>query len=144
MGKDWKSLYTLISLWDSCAHTHTHTHTAETEFGLDCGQLDEECSEEVLWRIAPLIPDWLEYAEALEMTTQEKNAISEDKDLEYAMKCYELLKKWHYKNGYRAHYRTLVEAFHSLGHTDVAESTCGVIREHYKSTLIPNCIALKI
>lgn len=111
----------------------TATATADqiTEaVGIDFKELDHPCSEDLLFRIARLLPNWMEYADPLKMTPQETNGINLDVNLTYAMKSYKLLQIWYRKNAYteRCHYRVLVEASRDLGYADVAGEICKLIK----------------
>ena len=101
-----------------------------TAIGIDPKQLDQPCSEDLLFTIARLLPNWMEYADPLKMTPQEINGIYTDLDLTYAMKSRELLRTWYRKNAYtdRCHYRVLVEASCDLGYADIAGKICKLIK----------------
>ena len=98
--------------------------------GINPRELDQPCSQDLLFTIARLLPNWMEYADPLKMTPQEINGINTDLDLTYAMKSYRLLQMWYRKNAYteRCHYRVLVEASGDLGYADVAGEICKLIK----------------
>lgn len=98
--------------------------------GLNIKLLDQPFSEDLLVRIASLIPNWLEYADPLKIGEQAKNGINTDPQLNYRLKTQELLKTWHKKFSYSSwgHYRVLVDISCELGQADVAGKICEVLK----------------
>ncbi len=101
---------------------------AENE-GVNLKDLDQGFSEDLLVKIASLIPNWLEYAHSLRLTEQEINGIRTS-GLSFCMKNQEMLRIWHRKSSYTKFgtYRALLEVFCELERPDIAGEICKVLK----------------
>lgn len=122
-------MYNVCICFLKSAGTASADHIA-TEVGIDPKQLDQSFSEELVFRIAKLLPNWMEYAHLLMLTPQEINEIQTDSELTFLLKSVKLLKVWNRKNAYTewCHYRVLVKASCDLGYANIAGEICKLIK----------------
>lgn len=111
-------------------HTVAKVNQIAEQVGLRRKLLDQPFSEDLLVRIAQLIPNWLEYAHPLGLTPQEINGINMNPQLNFSMKTREMLRIWNNKNAYteRAHYRVLAQTSCELELANVAGMICKVLK----------------
>ena len=96
--------------------------------GINKDILDQECSDEHLREIAPLIQNWLKYAEALGLKRAEILNIDSNKFLEPEMKAQEVLRLWKKANAFKATYSSLANACLSRYESDVARKVCEIVK----------------
>ena len=88
--------------------------------------LDQECSQQVLLRLAKYCVDWQLTGLCLELTEAEITAVDEDCRTAEQKRA-GMLRKWKEKFAFKATYRVLIEALLSCGKASDAINACKTI-----------------
>ena len=98
--------------------------------------LEKQCSEVHLRQIARLIPNWLKFAQSLQLTESKILEIKDDGLLDNEMRAEKVLKTWHRKHYFMASYKKLMVVCLSLDNAQLAMRICGLLNGNcveYKS-----------
>ena len=94
--------------------------------GISKDLLDQQCSDEHLREISDLLQNWLNYANALKLSSQEITGIRSDSLMDTKMKGQEVLRLWKKANAFKATYASLIRVCLSERDTNVAEKVCEI------------------
>ena len=104
--------------------------------------LDQPCSIEHLTRIAPLIPNWQKYAEALGLSEAQILSIKSDHLLDAEMKAQQVVGLWKQANGFRATYTVFVQVCLQMRNVPLAESICSMIKSELMLCLCKSVVII--
>ncbi len=97
--------------------------------GISEEDLDRECSDKHLLEIGIILPNWLEFAEALDLTDLEIKGIQVNPNVGFEMKPQKVLELWHDREIFRATYRRLVEiCLYRFKHGKSAQKICFLLK----------------
>ena len=98
--------------------------------GLKETDLDKECSQSIRNDIATKIINWKMIGHHLGIPDEKLVAIQRDNDTDEERRV-DLLNTWHQREGCRATYRQLMNAFLQQGRRNLANSLCAMIKDSH-------------
>ena len=105
--------------------------------GVPVGLLEQQCSDQHLREISAWIPHWRNVSAHLGLSDVDEEQISHYPG-GLARQNYDMLRKWKTRFFGMATYRTLANAFYSIGRQDLVDSLCNLVR---KGSMITDAIA---
>ena len=103
---------------------HVTLQELKDHTGVTNKQLQLQCSDDHLEKIAPKIGNWTSYAFMLKLDEWQIQAVRVNQDLNYLHKIMEVLKMWKKNNVQNATYLNLVRGCLKVGDGVVAANVC--------------------